>query len=95
MRLQTADITILNGCAGGNGKLSRVKQLYQQGIDVNPENPYGGRQTQGYWANWLVRAYHKKLCVKPVFKKLKRQLSPEIHYLRWISKRYNPSMPNP
>lgn len=34
---------------------------------------------------WLVKAYHKRLCAERVFKKMKRQLSLENHYLRGLA----------
>jgi len=34
---------------------------------------------------WLVKAYHKRLCVERVFKKMKRQLNLEIHHLRGLA----------
>ena len=34
---------------------------------------------------WLVKAYHKRLCVERVFKKLKRQLNLELHHLRGLA----------
>lgn len=33
----------------------------------------------------LVKAYHKRLCVERIFKKLKRQLSLEGHHLRGLA----------
>jgi len=33
----------------------------------------------------LVNAYHKRLCVERIFKKLKRQLSLETHHLRGLA----------